>query len=106
MPLMSRYMFRVTAGVTFLSEDFEKICLDGFHDLDSDKSGNLDAKECLPLIQELCTVIGCKLELSDAQEFINFFDYDKNGVISDFGIAAYSSRVCVSLQPWPPIIKL
>ncbi|CAJ1444852.1 unnamed protein product [Effrenium voratum] len=65
------------------SEDFEKMCLDYFTDLDKDASGTLEPVEILPVIQELAQARS--FELTEEQEhcrrFVEIFDVDNNGVI-------------------------
>jgi len=63
--------------------EFDNACKEGFDQLDTNKNGSLDAQELFPVISAICASYQHPFQVTSEQanQFINFFDKDKNGVI-------------------------
>lgn len=64
-----------------VSEDFVKVCMDGFDDLDENKNGMLDPVELCPFLLTLCSNHPITITEDECIRFLQIFDKDKNGVI-------------------------
>jgi Ca2+-binding EF-hand superfamily protein len=84
MELLIPYLVDTPVYDFITQDDFTKNCKEDFRSLDTDNSGELDVKECLPLVEALSEKMNIPaFNHMDPEHFINFFDADRNGVLSE-----------------------
>jgi hypothetical protein len=78
------------------SDDFMSNCVAQFSSLDTEKNGELGAKELLPVIVELCGTAQNTIGMDQASQFAALFDQDNNGRISKDEFTALVQFVCIA----------
>merc|ERR1719343_188033 len=79
------------------SREFESNCIDDFKRLDTTKSGKLSAKDLLPVIVQLSAEKLQSISSAQAEQFLQFFDANKDGTVSIDEFAALVQFIVIAV---------